>query len=172
MHGLFNRRKTHRGYAHDYIVRLECYEITGFVVGDSSPKHYNIFCIFEDPELRTLEEILSRGHHGEPYELEEVVVSNIMNQICRAVHILHGFEWGLVHRNISLRNIVEVAPKRFKLSGLLGVGWKLTNGMQPLDLDCYTDENWRSPEMQNPSFSTEITAKSGEINSNFAVGPN
>ncbi|KAG8917589.1 hypothetical protein FRC01_002352 [Tulasnella sp. 417] len=142
IHGPCDHAEEDIGTPSDYIVRLESHGISESIVEDPSLKLYDIFCIFGDPELRTLEEIVSetvRG--GEPYEFDDDdTVSNIMNQ---------------------------VAPGIFKLSGLLGVAWQPLQPRQPLDvprlirdLECYTDENCRSPEMQNLSPFTAITAKS------------
>lgn len=169
IHGSCHHAGEDIGTPGDYIVRLESYGISESVVGDPLLKRYNIFCIFDDPELRTLEEIVSETVHGEPYEFDDDTVSDIMNQICRAVLVLHRFEGGLVHRNINLRNILEVAPGVFRLSGLLGVAWQTREPLQPLDvprlvmdIQCYTDKDWRPPEMQKVSSSTSITPKSGE----------
>lgn len=177
MHGLYSRSYLDSLYSgpdpSQYLVRLEryCIEIKDYT---SLARKYDILCLFEDPEFRTLEEMACPAAETSPPIFDSHTISDIMHQVSRAVMTLHCFGYGLVHRNIHPRHVVLVgnAPNRYKLSGLLGVCWN-TNAfktqlphcdVQTLikDLSCYTEGDWRAPELEPCNASRRIDVNAGE----------
>ncbi len=61
-----------------------------------------------------------------PYPLPHKVIQNIGLQILRALHHLHNLQNTIIHRDVSLRNILEFPGQKYKLADF-GISRESTN---------------------------------------------
>ncbi|KAG8953514.1 hypothetical protein FRC04_002356 [Tulasnella sp. 424] len=119
----------------------------------NNPPCWDIFYLFADLEVSNLSRIVADHRRNRTMIAEEEII-RIAIDLVDTLAFLHASTPPLLHRNIRPSSIIRTSFGAFKLSSFLSAAFPMApnsswevDQLLKLDMGCYTDPKYRSPEM-------------------------